>query len=429
MSGEGAVGYAVVAVVGGSVWLAARGVQAAALVASRTVEVAGDALVRVGDRAESERAQWEADHAVLMDWEAAARQVIDVNARLDVLRCAAPADLAARVPASLLPCAESPDELRAWCTTAAQHAALLDAELARRTSAAVLTVLRSSVERSRPITAAEALAHYEHALAGRLAAPAAPATAALDAVARIVGRLSADADAADRADVLAAAAQVASPRQDVDATTLLEELRLRVQRAEDRVRTRRSDAARAATMLQALTGDDPLDPDSSGLRAALGEVVAMHRPLGEDLRGRAERAASRVREHLERDYVRSSVTETLASLGYELDEGFSTVTKDRIRLVRPDWSGHAVQVVVHDEEVKAAVIRLEDRTGSDARREDVEREEQWCGDLEKLEVALADAGVRVVKRRLTPPGDRTPPVLRRRTPRENERATSRERRT
>src|SRR5689334_23168243 len=115
MSGEGAVGYAVVAVVGGSVWLAARGLQATALVAARTVELAGDALVRVGERAEAERVQWEADHAVLMEWEAAARAVIDVNARLDVLRCAAPADLAARLPASLLPSAESPDELRAWC--------------------------------------------------------------------------------------------------------------------------------------------------------------------------------------------------------------------------------------------------------------------------------------------------------------------------
>ena len=137
MSGEGAVGVAVVAVVGGSVWLAARGVQATAFIAARTVELAGDAMVRVGERAEQDRVRWEADRAGLLVWEAGVREVIGVNARLEVLRHAVPPDLAAGLPASLRPCAETPAEMAAWCVSTEAVLARVEAELLRRSSAAM----------------------------------------------------------------------------------------------------------------------------------------------------------------------------------------------------------------------------------------------------------------------------------------------------
>jgi hypothetical protein len=416
MSGEGAVGFAVVSVVGGSIWLAARGVQAGALVAARSVDLLGAGLVMVGDRAERSRAEWEAGNAALQEWEAAARQVIDVNARIDVLRHQAGADLAATLPDVLMPCSESPAELSTWC--AAARATVDDVEKAvlARTATAVLAVLRHSVDLKRPVTAQEAFDRYQQALRDRSTQRRTVPPEALASVVRIVGGLSADASRADRADVLAAAVQVAVPRPDVDHHTLLDELRLRVQRADQRARSRREDAIAAATMLQALAEGVGADPELPGVRAELAEVVVARRALDAGLRSRAGQAAGRVRERLERDYVRGSVASTLAELGYEVDEGFATVTgnPDRMRLSHLGWDGHAVQVVVDGDEVKAAVVRLENRSGADARREDVEREQEWCGDLEKLRAALAGAGVRVAQRRLVPPGDRVPPVVKRR---------------
>src|SRR4051812_2440067 len=119
MSGEGAVGVAVVAVGGGAIWLAARGLRAGALVAARSVDLLGAGLVAVGDRAELRREQWESDHAVLMEWECAARRVLDVNARVEVLRRYATGDLLARLPAVLSPCAQSPGPPDAWGAAAA----------------------------------------------------------------------------------------------------------------------------------------------------------------------------------------------------------------------------------------------------------------------------------------------------------------------
>lgn len=418
MSGAGVVGVSVVAVAGPALLVAAgvavgalvaaRTLQVGAVVATKSVDALGAGLVKIGDRAERQRAEWEADHAALLVWEASARHVIDVNARIDVLRRHAPADLAAGVPAPLTPCAQQPAELDAWCSATRAKVDALEHELRQRTATAMLSVLRHTVDLERPVTAKEAFDRYHQAMADEALRRKAVPPQALADVTRILARLTPDASDEDRAGVLAAAAQVAVPRPDVDHDTLLDELRLRVQRAGERARDRRADAVTAATMLQALpAGSD--DPELAGLRTELTSVVAARRALNPGLRARAERATERVRAELERDYVRASVADTLAGLGYQVDEGFATVTAspDRMRLVRQDWNGHhAVQVVVDGDEVRAAVIRLEDKVGSDARREDVEREEQWCDDLVKLRATLGESGLHVVERTLVPPGER-----------------------
>ncbi|WP_410597388.1 hypothetical protein [Amycolatopsis sp. lyj-23] len=430
MSGEGMVGVAVVAVVGGSVWLAARGVQAGALVAARSVDLLGAGLTKVGDRAERNRADWEAGNAALLAWESAARRVIDLNARIEVLGHHAPADLAAGLPAPLQPCAESPAQLDAWCAATRAELDLVEQELRQRTEVAVLSVLRHTVDLERPVTAQEAFDKYHEAMARKAAAPRTPPPSALAAVTRILGRLTPEASAEDRAEVLAAAAQVAVPRPDVDHDTLLDELRLRVQRAGERARERRAEAVSAARLLQAIPAGSP-DPDLAGVRAELESVVGGRRRWDPGLADRAARAAERVRRELEHSYVRASVADTLAGLGYTVDEGFATVTgnPDRLRLVRPEWQQHAVQLVIDEDQVRAAVIRLEDRAGADARREDAEREEQWCGDLEKLRTALGGSGMHVVERRLVPPGERVVPVAKRLQPpgRKENRVKERER--
>ena len=115
-------------------------------------------------------------------------------------------------------------------------------------------------------------------------------------------------------------------------------------------------------------------------------------------------------------YVRDSVTESLAELGYAVDEGFQTaVVKDGILQVsRSEWDAHGVRMVLDEEnqELRAAVVRTQDDTGWDAARVDAERETQWCAIQEKLKFMLAARNVTYEVRSLTKPGSRRVPVVR-----------------
>src|SRR5262249_35826673 len=79
MSGEVALGAVVLGVAGGA-WLAARSIEAGALVAARSVDLMGAGLIRIGNHAAHVRSEWERDHAAAAEWDTAARKVIDVNA-------------------------------------------------------------------------------------------------------------------------------------------------------------------------------------------------------------------------------------------------------------------------------------------------------------------------------------------------------------
>lgn len=403
----GVVGGALV--IGGAAWLAARGVQAGALVAVRSVEALGSGLSRVGDRAEQRAAQWAADNAELTAWEDAARQVVEVNARIEVLTRHAP-EIAAKLPATLDPCSQSPAELTAWCATANTTIAGVERELADRAASATVSVLRHTVDLDRPVTSAEAFARYHQALAADAPAREIPERVGED-VARVLGRLSPTVTDADRATVLAAASQVTVPRPDVDHHTLLDQLRLSVQRANERAARVREDAITAATMLAALPAE-PADAERTRLRADLAEVVAARREFDEPLRTRSARAAEVVRAELERQYVLAAVVDSLDSLGYRVDDEYAagTTSAQRVRLVRDDWPEHAVQLVVDRDQVRDAVIRRSTRTGTDARREDFEHEQQWCSDKENLVSILDDHGLRMDRTELVAPGERQLPV-------------------
>ncbi|GAB3430847.1 hypothetical protein [Actinophytocola sediminis] len=405
--GQVAVGAVVggAVVVGGAAWLAAKGVRVGALVAVRSVGALGAGLSKVGDQAELRAAQWAADNAAQLAWETAARQVIDVNARLDVLARHAP-ELAARLPATLDPCAQSPAELTAWCATTSATITALEQELAARAAAATVSVLRHTVDLDRPVTAAEAFDQYHQALAAKASAVRAPGVD--EDIARVLGRLSPTVTAADRAEVLAAASQVTVPRPDVDQHTLLDQLRLSVQRANQRARVRQEDAITAATMLAAIPAE-PADAERTRLRTDLADVLAARRAFDEPLRTRSARAAAVVREELEQQYVLAAMTDSLDALGYQLDTDYST-TVQRVRLVRPDWPEHAVQLVLDGDQVRDAVIRRTASAGTNARREDYEHEQQWCADKETLQSIMDDHGLRMDRTELAEPGERLLPV-------------------
>jgi hypothetical protein len=407
----GVVVGGVVVAVGGTAWLAAKGVQAGALVAVRSVGLLGAGLSKVGDRAEQQAAAWAVENAALLAWESAAREVIDVNARLDVLARHSP-EVAATLPAKLEPCAQSPAELAAWCAATSATITSVERALADRAASATVAVLRHTVDLDRPVTAAEAFDQYHKALAATATATPAVQVRIDEDITRILGRLSPTVTGADRATVLAAASEVTVSRPDVDHHILLDQLRLSVQRANERAAAVVEDAIAAATMLAAIP-DSPKDTERARLRADLSEVVAARRPLDDTLRARSTEAAELVRAELEQQYVLAAMTDSLNSLGYEVDGDYaaSLDTAERIRLVRPDWPEHAVQLVIDNGQVRDAIIRRRAGSGANAGREDYEHEQQWCADKEKLKSTLDQHGLRMERTELVLPGERALPVV------------------
>lgn len=397
MSGEGAAGFALVGMV------AAVGLGAA----EATTLVAARAMIAIGDRAARAQTADDRRRACIAEWEAAARRVILRNARLMVL--AAVDDAPAGLPDPLCVGGRTVAEMDAWCGRADESLATAEhLRAARLTEAALARPAGPDGAADAAARQTEELwARYRSRVAGRGAAS--PAVRAK--VAELLGRLTPDASAAERAGVLDAAAAVTAEQPPVDPAILLDGLRSRIQTANDAASVRRADALDAAVMMQALMDDG--DSEIPGMRSVLREVAAGRRAFDPATRQQGEAAVARTRERLERAYVAASVAASFAELGYEVDQGFATVAgvPGTMRLRRTEWDEHAVQVVVRPDEVRAAVIRLRGREGDDARRADVDREQQWCRDLDVLYGQLDDAGIRVVQRYLVPPGERSLPVV------------------
>ena len=152
--------------------------------------------------------------------------------------------------------------------------------------------------------------------------------------------------------------------------------------------------------------------------------MAGRRELDTGLDAEAVRECTRVRVEEELAYVRRCATEALEALGYTVDPGFTTHVGDgeRLRLVRDDWSEHAVGVVLDGDELRTSVLRTAARNGDDALRVDAEREEQWCEAFDVLRAELAGAGLEVEVTHLTHPGERPVPVAGRAAGRRDDRA-------
>ncbi|HEU0089244.1 MAG TPA: hypothetical protein VFQ77_16625 [Pseudonocardiaceae bacterium] len=402
MSGESASVVEVCAVVAAGSLVAARAVGG---VAGTVLAAPGAGLSAVGRRMEQGYARHRDRQAALAEWEAAAREVVDRNARLAVLvarRGAAPG-----LPAPLDLRGQSREQLTAWCVATDQALANAERALLAEAAAAVSGLL-DTVTTGEPTDAAGALAAHQ-------AAGSAPPAELVAACRRILGGLRAD---ADRAQVLAAVARVRECATPADRQGWLAELRVRVREANAAAAQRQQQARTAATMLQALAGSSPSRsaPVTTRLQTELADVVAGRRVLDAELHRQAMAACEQVRLEQEAGYVRDSLTRGLEKLGYQVDQGFDTFTGDgaRLRLVRDQWPEHAVSMVVEDGEVRAMVVRTESAEGDDGVRLDVEREQQWCADFDELRDELAGDGLRLDVQRLTAPGERQVPVAARR---------------
>ncbi len=402
MSGESASVVEVCAVAAAGTLVAARAVQTG-------LSAPGAGVSAVGRHMARHYARHQERQTALAEWETAAREVVDRNSRLSVL--AARPGGTPGLPAPLILQDQSLEQLTAWCTETDQALERVEQILLAEAESAVSVVL-ASVTGGGPADAASMLT--AHQVAGT-----APPPDLVEACGRILGGLTADVPADDRAEVLAAVARVRECTTPAERQVWLAELRVRVRQANEATAEHRDQARTAATMLQALAESGTTEE----LRAELEGVIARRRALDPDLHAEALAACERVRAEREKGYVRDSLTRALEKLGYEVDQGFDTFTGQgaRLRLVRDEWPEHAVSVVVDSDEVRAMVVRTESAEGDDAGRLDLEREQQWCADFEELRDRLVGDGLRLDVQRLVPPGERHVPVA---APRRSEKGRS-----
>lgn len=398
MSGESASVMEVCAVAADATLVAARAVGG---VAKTGLQAPGAGLSAVGRRLEQGYAHRRDRQAELAEWETAAREVVERNSRLSVL--AARPGGTPGLPPPLAVQGQSLAQLTEWCATADQALAGAERALLDEAASAVSVVLTSVAGAGGSTDAAGLLAKHREA-------GSAPPPELVEACGRILGGLSADVPADDRAEVLTAVTQVRERRTAAERQSWLAELRVRVRQANEAAARRREQTGTAATMLQALAGSE--GPRAVQLRAELDGVVAGRRELDPDLRQEALAACEQVRAERENGYVRESLTRALEKLGYQVDQGFDTFTGDgsRLRLVRDQWPEHAVSMIVDGPELRTMVVRTESAEGDDAARLDLEREQQWCTDFEELREQVAVDGLRLDVQRLVAPGERHVPL-------------------
>jgi 8-oxo-dGTP pyrophosphatase MutT (NUDIX family) len=347
--------------------------------------------------------------------EQAIAEVLDRNARITALASSAERNDAEIVlPAPLEPAEMTADELIAWCTEA--DTALATAEESLATSIASAATGR--------IFAAESLK------ATADTPPDRPVAAAPDALAttmaRVLARLLPDTTEDDLRSVTEAAEQAAAASTQGEAESRLTEVRIRIQQANEQARRRRDDRAAAARFLRELE----THPATGDVPGRLAEVAGGTRPFDESLRAEAVRLVGDLQREAEHQYVAATLREAFEELGYEVAEGFETLTAEagEAVLTRGDWAQHAVKVRVDDaRQVRMALLRTEPGEGADQRRLDVEREEQWCASFEAARERLADAGIHADVRWRIEPGEQRLPVMQQRRSRQQPRARQRER--
>lgn len=353
--------------------------------------------------------------------EQAIGEVLDRNAHIAALAASAArhqADIA--LPTPMEPAGRSADELLTWCAdtdrglAAAEHT-LADG-IAAATTGRIFGVAGSPAAAPESPTAGPA---EERAVTAQ------PPPLAVT-ISRVLSRLLPDTTDDDRRAVTEAAEQAGTAPTQAEAESRLTEVRIRIQEANERARGRRDDRAAAARFLRELAAHPPAADACRRLR----DVADGTRPFDEGLRAEAVRLTADVQRQAEQHYVAAALREAFEELGYEVGEGFETLTArdGEAMLTRGDWTEHAVKVRVDDaRQVRLALLRTEPAEGDEQRRLDVEREEQWCASFDAARERLAEAGIHADIRRRVEPGEQRLPVVRRPRSRQQARERRRER--
>jgi hypothetical protein len=222
-------------------------------------------------------------------------------------------------------------------------------------------------------------------------------------VERSLARIPVEADEEDRR----ACEELAEAALDGVSPTAVHELRRRVQElvvAADRRAHDRRTAADLAALLAPYVTDAEVVPILGRLRAAAAGDAPLHR--GADAEVAEVEAAARARR--DRHRAAEALGEALDELGYDIEDGFSTLAVDRgVAHARiPTADGYGVRWRVADDRMVFHVVReaAVGGAGEAQRRRDLEVEEAWCQQVDRLLARLADRGVALSLDRLTPPG-------------------------
>ena len=222
---------------------------------------------------------------------------------------------------------------------------------------------------------------------------------------RLLDTLAAEASEAERTAIAARAGEAvgATPGR---RTALLAQIALDVQRANAAVEARQQVVRRVEAWREKLLGLGGAEVEE--LDSALRQVLDDQAALPPDMEQRVAGVVARATAALERDYALEVVVQELQNLGYVVETGFETASREAPQtLLRSPGldDGYLVSLSAGSGSLNARVVREAD-AGSEAeaarsaarRRMDREAETAWCGDFA---AALAAAGNRGVSARLT----------------------------
>lgn len=377
--------------------------------------VLGGSASLIGRQLERNRAAHAARAERQLSWDTVVADVSERNARIGSLQASldqpdgpqsgGPGP-AVQLPPVLLLGGQTLEELAEWCRTT-------DAVLAVAERAVVAQTTQWLLNQASAGTSTRIVATVSHEISADQPRSLRwdPAEQAPE-VERILNRLLPGVVAADHREVVAAARRVLESATKGEGRIRMDDLRHRVQTANDHARRRAEDTVEAASLLQPLS---LLGAEADDLPDELNEVVAGRRPLDETLRTRAVEAATAMRDGADRRYVLQAVEESLAELGFAQQEGFQTAEPHNgmLRVTHSDWRAHGVQMLLDDQEheLRAVVVRTASNGAWDESRVDREREEQWCTALSRLGELLAARGVTYRIRELVEPGTRATPLV------------------
>lgn len=218
---------------------------------------------------------------------------------------------------------------------------------------------------------------------------------------RILGRIPADIQPADKASIDAVAKRILDPENKLNKEAQIGELRLQVQKAKKVADKLAVEAKEAIAYLESLSGYD--SPVLSRLKARLEEIaqkkVFAKQPLfTEAWRKEIEVAKAKAKAELDATYVQESISDVLKDLGYDVEDEFTTLfsKKESIRIQKPGWDEYFVQFRLTEGlgDINYNVVRYGDTAVTkDQKIQDQAMESKWCGDFSKLVQAMEAKGI------------------------------------
>lgn len=185
------------------------------------------------------------------------------------------------------------------------------------------------------------------------------------------------------------------------------ELSWRIQSFNAHRKAEREFSLEAATLYEAL----PLSETKSQqemldqlTQAALGKL-----PLNEDLLARAKAWRDQAQAQAVSRQAAQVLRESLQELGYEVEEGFSTlfVSGGMLHFTRPEWQGYYARLRVRPGESHLNFNLVRADVGPptlEQQRRDQEAETRWCAEYRRLIDRLAQGGLDTQSLRELPPG-------------------------